>query len=160
MEGWADYCVAQIGASAALAGLVFVGITINLEDIMKTPSLPNFALGAVLALTTVLAECSVLLTPHQSRFQLGLTILLLALTFWAATIMLQRDTLRKTQPSDRRETVVLFVLGQVATLAFVLAGAWVLVFGEAGLSWFLPGTLLCYLVALTNAWVLLIEIKR
>lgn len=160
MEGWADFCVAQIGASAALAGLVFVGITINLDEIMASPPLPNRALGAVLALATVLAESSVLLAPHRSPSRLGLTILLLALAFWLGLSALQRNTYRTTLPQYRRALVANFLLAQLASLSFVLAGAWVLLFGEGGLGWYLPGTLLCYLVALTEAWVLLIEIKR
>jgi hypothetical protein len=29
MSGWENFLVAQVGASAALAGLVFVGVSIN-----------------------------------------------------------------------------------------------------------------------------------
>ncbi len=160
MEGWTNFCVAQIGASAALAGLVFVGVTINLDEIMATPHLPNHALGAVLALAIVLAECSVLLAPHQSPFRAGLTILLLALAFWLGLSVLQLNTFRKTPQQYRHGQLVQIALAQLATLSFVLAGAWVLLLDEGGLGWFLPGVLLCYLVALTQSWVLLIEIKR
>lgn len=36
MPGWENFFVAQVGASAALAGLVFVGISINLTKIVAT----------------------------------------------------------------------------------------------------------------------------
>lgn len=114
----------------------------------------------MLALATVLTECSVLLAPHQSSFRAGLTILIIALVFWLGLSAIQRDTYRKTPQQYRREQVAQLALAQFATLLFALAGAWVLLLGEDGFGWFLPGVLLCYLVALTEAWALLIEIKR
>jgi hypothetical protein len=32
---WGNFFIAQVGASAALAGLIFVGVSINLERILK-----------------------------------------------------------------------------------------------------------------------------
>ena len=43
MSGWDNFLLAQVGASAALAGLVFVGVSINLTRILSTGSLPVFA---------------------------------------------------------------------------------------------------------------------
>lgn len=160
MDDWADFCVAQIGASAALAGLVIVGVTINLDDIIASPPLPNRVLKAVLVLTTVLFECSVLLAPHLSTFGTGLAVLLLGLAFSAGLLVLNLNIYRETTRRYHRQQLFQIVLSQFATLSFVMAGAWVLFFGEGGFGWFLPGTLFCYAAALAEAWVLLIEIKR
>jgi hypothetical protein len=32
-EGWANFFIAQVGAAAALTGLIFVGVSINLNKI-------------------------------------------------------------------------------------------------------------------------------
>jgi modulator of FtsH protease len=45
-------------------------------------------------------------------------------------------------------------------IPFVIAGIAVLAWGEGGLYWIVPGVILCFLDAMINAWVLLIEIHR
>jgi hypothetical protein len=52
------------------------------------------------------------------------------------------------------------VLAQIATLPLVVAGITVLTGGLGGLYWLVAGMVLSILVALFEAWVLLIEINR
>jgi modulator of FtsH protease len=51
---WNDLFIAAAGASAALAGLVFVAVSINVERILKGEGLPARAQMTVLLLITVL----------------------------------------------------------------------------------------------------------
>ena len=39
MDEWHDFFLAAAGAAAVLAGLVFVGLSINLDQIMSNPTL-------------------------------------------------------------------------------------------------------------------------
>ena len=55
---WANFFVAEVGASAALLGLLFVSISINLSKILSFRALPNRAFGALLALLAVLVVSS------------------------------------------------------------------------------------------------------
>ena len=160
MEDWAEYCVAQIGASAALAGLIFVGVSINLAKVIAIPQLVSLSLEAILLLATVLGECSILLAPGQPPARIGAEILVLALALWAILSLLQRRTFSRAPREYRRDYWRHFVPGQLAMLAFAVAGAWLMMGGEAGLIFFLPGTLLCYAAAFNYAWILLIEINR
>jgi hypothetical protein len=66
MLGWESFFVAEAGASAALAGLIFVGVSINLTRILALPRLPNRAFQALMLLLTVLVVSSLLLVSEQS----------------------------------------------------------------------------------------------
>ena len=60
---WESFALAQVGASAALLGLVFVGISINLRDIVGSGSLVHRAGEAVILLGSILAVATVVLIP-------------------------------------------------------------------------------------------------
>jgi MFS-type transporter involved in bile tolerance (Atg22 family) len=66
MSGWENFFLGELGASAALTGLIFVGISINLGKIMESSYLPNRALEALVVLVAVLFLTSLLLIPNQS----------------------------------------------------------------------------------------------
>ncbi len=160
MEPWVNFGVAQVGASAALVGLVFVAVSINLAQIVASPRMPDRALGTLLALATVLAECSLLVAPLGSPGLAGSAILLVALAFGVAQAVVHRRLLRRTTRRHRRGDWWLVALTYLGLLAFLAAGGGALAGRAGGLSWLVPGVLLSYLVALIGAWVLLIEIKR
>ncbi len=161
MSGWDNFFAAQVGASAALTGLVFVGVSINLTKIMSFPYLPGLALEAVVVLLAVLIESSLLLTPGQSTALRGAEVGVVGLSVWAITTAVQRDNYQKIEARYRRAYAVrLIVLVQLATLAFVVASAAMLLRGANGVYWVVPGTIGCYLVAISDAWILLIEINR
>jgi hypothetical protein len=63
--------VAEAGASAALAGLLFVALSINLERILKGAGLPGRAGKAIVLLLTVLVVSTFGLVPGQSPRVLG-----------------------------------------------------------------------------------------
>jgi|GEM_PF-5291833 len=50
MNGWEKFFIAKVGALAALLGLIFVGVSINLVRIISIPGLPNRALLAFIIL--------------------------------------------------------------------------------------------------------------
>ncbi len=160
MSGWQSFFSAQVGASAALAGLVFLGISINLEDILKMPQLPGRAGEAIILLVAVLVESSLLLIPGQSSLLLGIEILLVGVVIWGITARLEYRDFRKTPDEYRRVYLQQILLSRIATSLPVLAGLAVILRGYGGIYWLVPGVVLCYVVALVAAWVLLIEIKR
>jgi hypothetical protein len=63
--------------------------------------------------------------------------------------------------TDLRVSFVLrVVVGQLATLALVVAGVAVFWVGQGGLYWLVAGTVFAIVGALADAWVLLVEINR
>jgi hypothetical protein len=66
-EGWGELFLAEAGASAALGGLLFVAVSINLNRIIALRSLPGAALGAIVLLVAVLMVSTFALVPGQPR---------------------------------------------------------------------------------------------
>jgi uncharacterized integral membrane protein len=160
MNGWENFLVGELGASGALTGLVFVGVSINLTKIMSSSSLINRALEALIALVVVLFSSSLLLIPGQSGLASGIEVLLIGVLDWMAMLILQLQTLRKVEQQYRGSFARLSMPSQMAALSFVIAGIVFLIFGTGGLYWIVAATLLSFLAAFIDSWVLLIEINR
>jgi len=162
---WHDFFLAAAGAAAVLAGLVFVGVSINLEMIMSDPAygLAGRALEALVLLVAVLVVTLLLLVPSQGMMLAGAEVLAVGVLDWAAVVTIQLLPLRNwrsLEPAFRRHLVPRVVLCQVATLPILAAGVGVMGWGQGGLYWLVVGVVLSFLVAVLDAWVLLVEIHR
>jgi hypothetical protein len=152
---WNDFFVAEAGASAALAGLLFVAVSINLAQILKFSHLPTRAIEALATVLAVLVMSTFALVPGQSPFALGVEITVTALILW----VIQLIALLKTRGSGY-ETALRLVLNQVPPIPFVIAGVLVCIGTPTAMYWMVPGTLLCILSGVYCAWILLVEIQR
>jgi|SRR5581483_8156138 len=160
MSGWENFFLGELGASAALTGLIFVGISINLGKIMESSYLPNRALEALVVLVAVLFLTSLLLIPNQSFLAMGIEVLLIGLCEWIILVFLQMDSLRKTPAEFRLAFTRIILVCQLATLAFMTAGIVLLTGRTTGFYWIVAATLLSFLAAFVDTWVLVVEIKR
>ena len=165
MNAWHDFFLAQAGAAGVLTGLVFVGVSINLQTIVSDPrsGLAGRAAEALILLVAVLTVSVLGLVPGQGKGLLGAEVLVVGLAAWVWIVAIQLPRLREwgTMRADLRVSFVLrVVLGQVGTLAMVIAGFAVLWVGPGGLYWLMAGTIFSILAALFEAWVLLVEINR
>ncbi len=160
MSGWENFFIAEVGASAALTGLIFVGVSINLARILSFPKLPNRALLALVILLTILVMSSLLLVPGQSLLLVGGEVLIVGLVSWTLVLGLDVSILRATEPRYRRSFVLNIALSQLAVLPYLIAGLTVLLSGAAGLYWLVPAVIFSFLKAILDAWVLLVEINR
>jgi hypothetical protein len=165
VEEWHDFFLAAAGAAAVLAGLVFVGVSINLDMIMSNPTygLAGRALEALVLLVAVLIVTILLLVPAQGMVPAGAEVLTVGGVDWAAVVIIQLLVLRNwhsLEASLRWHFVPRVVLCQVATLPIVAAWVSVMGWGVGGLYWLVVGVVLSLLVAVGDAWILLVEIHR
>jgi hypothetical protein len=156
---WGNFFFAEVGASAALVGLLFVAVSINLAKIVAAPALPGRAIEALLVLVLVLFVATFGLVPGQSNTSYGIEVLVTAALTWAATIIVQSRAPR--EPNEPRMWMASRVLtSQAATLPMIIAGISVLVGRGGGLYWTVVGVITSFSAALIDAWVLLVEIQR
>lgn len=160
MENWESFLLAEVGASAALAGLIFVGMSINLRRILSLPNLPARGLEALVVLVTVLVVSSLLLVPGQPLTVQGIELLAVGLAAWIIVVLLDRDIWRKTKAKYRKTYRFLILLNQFTVLPYIIAGITILVWGETGMYWLVPSVISSFIKALADAWVLLVEINR
>jgi hypothetical protein len=155
-QNWNNFFMAEIGAAAALVGLLFISISINLTRILKYPHLPTRAAEALVTFSLVLVVGSFGLVPGQSVAACGWEIGGAGLLSWA----LHGAALFRTRHSKRPHNGIRIVMNQLPSWPFIIAGAWMIAGHAEGLYWTVPGVLLCFLAGLFSAWVLLIEIQR
>lgn len=160
MNGWANFFFAEVGASAALAGLIFVGVSINLSRILAFPRLPNRAFEALLLLLTVLVVSSLLLVPEQALSLVGSEVLVIGLVVWITMILLDMNIWHNTAAKYRFQFSLLIAMNQLAILPYLIAGVSILVRDLNGLYWLVPAIIFSFIKALMDAWVLLVEINR
>lgn len=156
---WTDLFVATTGASAALAGLVFVAVSINIERILKYKGLPERALETVLLLLGVLLVSVVGLIPGQSHVALGVELLAVSLGIGGAIARL--PTIHETSVQEPRTWLwSRWAIRAIGTVPLIVGGASVLAESGGGLYWIVAGIVFAVVGAVANAWVLLVEILR
>jgi modulator of FtsH protease len=158
IDEWHDFFLANVGAAAALLGLLFVALSINLERILSFAWLPGRAGETIVVFFEALVVSALCLVPQSAR-ALGWEVLAAGVVGWLipVTLQLQGKGQAKAQavPFGRR-----VILTQIATLPVIVAGVSLIAEGGGGLYWLVPGIVFLLAVGLTSAWVLLVEILR
>jgi modulator of FtsH protease len=158
-EQWHDLFVAMAGAAAALTGLIFVAVSINLEEVLKNQALPPRALETLSILIGLLVLSVFVLIPGQSLTALGAEMLVLGAVLGAA-LLVKRIRVPRPAGQPRTWTVVPVVVILAGSLPMAVAGISVLARGGGGLYWLVPQLILGFAGSVFNAWILLVEIHR
>ena len=158
---WSDLFVAVAGASAALAGLLFVAVSINVERIVQYEGLPERGIEALAMLLVPLIVSIAALLPGQSHVALGIELVAISAALAAVLVRVpityefpdgaeQPANYRISRQAIRFTGTFLLVVGSVGELLAVVGG----------LYWIAAAIVALTLGAVANAWVLLVEILR
>jgi hypothetical protein len=157
---WQSFFSAQVTVGAALTGLVFVALSINLKQILAYEGLAGRAGEALFVLLVPVFAGLAALLPQTSLTALGAEFLAISLIAWSAVsaIILRAHKAMKARPWN--EYLIRLVGAQAAVLPGVVAGGLLLAGDPTGLWWQAAGVGTCIAVGVGDAWVLLVEILR
>jgi modulator of FtsH protease len=160
VESWDSFFVAETAAAAALLGLLFVAVSINLKEIIGTGGLADRALGALLLLLAILIAGLLLAMPGQPVALMGVETAATAIVAGGFALLFG---LRGVRAADARflGNFRRSLLGNVASLAPILVGGLVMLAGgEAGFYLVAAGMCLTLVKAVGEGWIFLVEINR
>jgi hypothetical protein len=157
---WSTLLTVEAETAATLTGLVFVGVSINLDRTMVYPGLPGRAVESILQFLEVFLISIVALIPGQSERALAIELLGVGLFFWIVQVAGQVRFLRLRAGLPWWWFVLRAVLSQVATIPFLVAGITLLLGMPGALYWLMPGFVFSFAAGIVGAWVLLVEVRR
>lgn len=161
MSAWSNFFAGELGAAAALAGLLFVSVSMNQARILALGRMADRGLEALIILLLVIVVSSLALVPAQPMRLLGAEIFVAGAGTLGTIVPLQSGYLRNVDPVHRRPSTRTAQFNRIAVAVIALAGLVLLWRGDGAGLYLLPlGILLAFVAAGVNAWVLLVEINR
>lgn len=161
LKDWANFFIAAASASAALAGLVMVALSVNVKKIINYRHLPARA-GAAIAMLMLILVSSMASLMNQPIWSLACEILGFGLWAWAIEINTARQVISVHREHKRlgHETMLYVVGGQLQVLPYLVGGLMLLNGHYDGLYFIAGGTMLVFAFSVMESWVLLVEILR
>jgi hypothetical protein len=152
---WRDFFVMVGGGAAALTGLVFVAMTLHLEDIVHHPVHRHRARTILTGLTAVFLRCGLVLMGSQSRQAVAVELFVVLVV---VEVILYRSIREAIQSANM--SVLLRTMGSFACLLTEQFGAAALFFGALwGLYIVGVGMMASFVFMVTGAWLLLVGVE-
>ena len=156
---WKEF--GEVGAAAALAGLLFVSVSVNQQRTLALDRSADRGAEALILLFLALTAASSPRIPGQSSRLLGTDATRVGLVAALAMLRSKRSYLRDLEPSYLRQGMGMVWLNRSAVAGTVTGGLMLVQRGDtAGVYVVALVTLVIFYAASANAWVLLIEIGR
>jgi hypothetical protein len=157
---WTGFGTAVATAAAALAGLLFIAVSINIKQILETKSLPSRAAQTLILVATPLISALLVIVPGQARVALGLELLASGLVIGGAQVWLDLHAARGPEDTVWRRLIGRVFPAVLSCACLALAGVTLIAAAGGGLYWLVPSVLAALIFGLINVWVLLVEILR
>lgn len=159
-SSWHDFYMTAGGASAALVGLLFVGVSLHLDAVVSRPDVRATARGAFQSLVAILLVSLLVLVPQFTLADLGKALVALSAVGLLGAIRDARGMWGSSLLLGARKAVQK-VGFRVAGLLLMLAVGILFLNGEAGApGWLLLVVFLLLASSAQTAWSLLIEVAE
>jgi hypothetical protein len=154
IKAWSDYGVAIVGGSAALAGLLFVAVSVNSAWFSSSEAHRDRAGQALVLFLVPLVTGILLLIPGQSDRALGIEIAAFAFLVGRAFIALGNTELK----NEPRAIVILDRVSPrvIVSVTLLVCGVSLIAGHFGGLYWLAAVHVGALIAGLLNAWVFLL----
>jgi len=157
---WSEFFVAAAGASAALAGLIIVAMSVSVDQMIAIPSMTSRAAAAIAVLIVATVGSLAGLMPGQGLVALGVEVLVLGLGALGFTVYSAVRVMRARGGATLAQALLKSLLGVLPAAAFTVAAVLLMLGSAGGLRWLAAGIVFAIVVSVVNAWVVLVEIRR
>ncbi len=160
VESWDSFFVAETAAAAALLGLLFVAMSINIKQFIEAGGLTDRAFGALVLLLSLLIIGLLLAMPDQPVLIMGAETVVISAGTAAVAVV---SGIRGLQAADNlyRRNFSQNIIGNVIAIAPITIGGLLMIGGgEAGFYWVAAGMCLSLVKAVSEGWIFLVEINR
>jgi hypothetical protein len=159
LDGWSEFNVAMVGATAALAGLVIVASSVNIAEIIKTKTITSRLGAAIASLVLALAVSGFALVPDIPAIAYGIATLVATVSAGSfqvhSAIVIARDASPQAQARLAKAA-----LGFLPIAAYLVTGMLVFVDPAAALVAAALGCITAIASAIVVSWVALVEVLR
>ena len=161
---WSALFLAVAVATAALSGLIFVGLCVSVRAVLAAGQregqdfLAGRALEALAALLIVLVVSLIGLVPAIPRGALAAFILVAGLG--SATLPVRALAASRNRTGLDAPLLLRLITAAGLTVTLLLAGVTFATGHGGGLYWLPAAFVLAIVIAAVNAWVLLVEVLR
>jgi hypothetical protein len=160
---WHDFYVAVAAAAATLVGLLFVGLSLQLQTVVSRPDVRALARATLSAFGLLLVFSLFLLTPEVGAGTHGYELIGTAAIGGIAHLRSMGGALHVdgVRAIGVRQLVQRYGL-YTACYAMVAAAGGLLLAGDLtdGLEWTVPAAILAVVVSLRNTWDLLVTVEQ
>jgi len=156
-DGWQPFYSVVGTAAAALAGLLFIAMSLNLRAVVTHAPLLARAREAFGGFFNLLMLTLLILIPGQDRHVLGAELVTFGIVLAALSVVLQGETIRRLSADRRARWALRNLPLNLATVTILVAGAGLLFGTLGGLFWLVPTVLVYFLWASLNAWNLIVQ---
>ncbi len=156
-DQWNNFFVMVGGGAAALAGLIFVAMSIKPDIIIRNPTHKNRAINMLTSFTAIFMTCGFALIGNQHLGAIGcewLAVWIIALTIFIRGYMIAL----RSGTSSIGLTVPRLAGGTICHLAEVVGAIFLILGYAAGLYITAIATMVLFAFLISGAWLLIIGI--
>lgn len=157
MSEWDNFFVVAGGASAALTGLVFVAVSLNIDRILNYPVLRKVAAQTLILLVAPLFISLLMVVPGSANWVLGAELMVGGILVGLLLFLVGRGVDHSGENSVVR-LVRHLTPNLLVSLFIALAGVAMLILGDDGTYLLVPAIVLAFIGGVANAWLFVIRV--